>query len=156
MKLPKFFRKFTPISAILVGVAMVLRMFLYTDPPNLLSTISEIIFFLSLFAFFTSLFGLLVVRSLENALIRRFGESATATVLAVATTNKSVNRVGVYRVKLEVHPPNGESFINVAEDVIRISHLMRAGDTVPVKYDPYTRETALILPKKIKLKGEDF
>jgi hypothetical protein len=109
-----------------------------------------------LFAFIVSFIGMLVVRDIENAILRRFGESAKATVRAFATTNESVNRVGVYRVKLEVHPSGGEPFVAVAEDAFRIVNMVKPGDTVSVKYDPRTKEVALVMPRKMKTKMEDF
>lgn len=156
MKLPRFFRKFTPIAGIAVGIAMAARMLLSADPSNLLSMVSGILFNVSLLALLVSFIGMLVVRDIENALIRRFGKPATAMVRAVAATNERVNRVGVYRVKLEVHPSGSAPFAAVAEDAIRMANMMNAGDTVSVKYDPRTKETALVLPKRMKTKSEDF
>lgn len=63
---------------------------------------------------------MLVVRPAENALLRRFGKSETAMVRAVEGVNERDDRVGVYRVKLEVDPPGGEPFVAVAEDAIRM------------------------------------
>lgn len=156
MKLPKFFRRFTPIAAIAVGVAMVARIFFGATPPDLLSTLSGFAFEVALFVLAFSFIGMLVARDVENALIRRFGEPATATVLAIEPTNESVNRVGVYRLKLQVQPAQAESFVAVAENAIRIVNMPDTGNTVPVKYDPRTREVALEMPGTIKTKTEDF
>lgn len=156
MKIPRFFRKSLPVSVVLIAVAMVAWMFFGADRPGLLSMLVGILLDASIIFFVVTLIGVLVFRSIANALLLRFGESATAEVLAVAGTNESVNRVGVYRVRLLVQPSKGESFIGVAEDAIRMVNMMSAGDTVPVKYDPRTKEVALVLPKKVKWKSEDF
>ncbi len=156
MKLPKFFRRFTPISGVAVGVTMAARAIFNTEQPSLLSTVLGILFGISLFALVISFTAMLIVRDMENALLRRFGKPATATVRAVASTNESVNRVGVYRVKLEVRPSGSEPFVAVAEDAIRMVNMMDPGDTVSVKYDPLTKEVALIMPGKMKTSMEDF
>ncbi len=156
MKLPKFFRRLTPISGIIVAIAMAARMISGNAELSWLSRVSEFVFYVSLLAFIVSFIGMLVVRDIANALIRRFGKSATATVRAVEGTNESVNRVGVYRVKLEVRPSGGEPFVAVAEDAIRIVNMVDPGDTVSVKYDPRTKEVALMMPKKVKIKRENF
>jgi hypothetical protein len=156
MKLPKLFRKLTPILAIVFSVFLVLAMFLGGDLSSVVSKILWFMFYVVLVAFVVNIIGLLTFRPIANALLRRFGESATATVLAVAGTNESVNRVGVYRVRLEVHPASGGSFIAVAEDAIRIVNMVGSGDTVSVKYDPRSKEVALVMPAKAKWKKADF
>ncbi len=156
MKLPKFFRRLTPISGIIVAIAMAARMISGNAELSWLSRVSGFVFYVSLLAFIVSFIGMLVVRDIANALIRKFGKSATATVRAVEGTNESVNRVGVYRVKLEVRPSDSEPFVAVAEDAIRIVNMMDPGDTVSVKYHPRTKEVALMMPKKVKIKRENF
>jgi hypothetical protein len=156
MKLPKLFRKLLPISAVVVAIAMAARVIFDSAQLSLLSKVSEILFGLSLLVLLISFIGVLVVREIENALLRQFGEAATATVLAVIGVNERVNRVQVYRVKLEVHPSGGEPFIAVAEDVIRFINMVDTGDTVSVKYDPRTKEVALVWPKSMKTKKLDF
>lgn len=49
-------------------------------------------------------------------------------------------------------------FVGVAEDAIRMSNMLKAGDTVPVKFDPLTKEVASTQPAGMnrKWKGEDF
>ncbi len=156
MKFPKLFRKLTPILAVAVGVFMAAAAFLNSPEKTFLGTVAQTLFIVSLGLLAICIVGLLVFRSIENALLRQFGKPATATVLAVAVTNERVNGVHVYRVKLEVHPTGEKSFIGVAEDVMRWGNLVTAGDTVPVKYDPFTKEVALVFPKRVKKKEDDF
>lgn len=54
--------------------------------------------------------------------------------------------------------PNGDMFVGVAEDAIHMSNMLKAGDTVPVKFDPLTKEVASTQPAGMnrKWKGEDF
>ena len=82
----------------------------------------------------TSLIGLLCSGNIKNAILRRFGEPASAKILAVRQTGVMTNRGGVWRVKLEVHPSAGEHFIAVAEEYFWNSIDMDSGDTVSVKY----------------------
>lgn len=156
MKLPRFFRKFTPIAGVAAMLAMAARVLFDGDDLSLTARLSEFVFMASLAAFAISFMGMLVFRSIVNALLHRFGESGTAIVRAVEGTNERVNRVGVYRVKLEVHPSGGEPFVAVAEDAIRMVNMVDPGDTVSVKYDPRTREVALVMPRKMKPVREDF
>lgn len=156
MKLPRFFRKFTPIAGVVAMLAMAARVLFDDAGLSLPSRLSEFVFIASLAAFAVSFIGMLVFRSIVNALLHRFGESGTAIVRAVEGTNESVNRVGVYRVKLEVHPSGGAPFVAVAEDAIRIVNMIDPGDRVSVKYDPRTKEVALVMPRKMKPIREDF
>ena len=105
----------------------------------------------------SSIVGKYAASDAGNAIVRRFGESATAKVLAVRQTNgMMVNGQGVWRVKLEVHPSGGEPFVAVAEDLFPTVFGVDEGDTVSVKYDPRTKEVALVKRKKMKKKEEDF
>lgn len=158
MKLPKLFRKLTPISAIVFSLLFVIAMFFGWDMSSILSKILWFLFDVSAAIFVLVIIGLLTFRPIANGLLRRYGESATATVMAVTGTNESVNRVGVYRVRLEIHPTRGASFIGVAEDAVRMKNMgmLVAGRTVPVKFDPRTKEVALVMPGKVRTKVEDF
>jgi len=156
MKIPRLFRKLAPIFGIACGVFLLAASIFGIAEWKTLAAASGILMAVSFVLAFVFLIGSIVVRNLENALIRRFGEPATAMVRAVEGINERDNRVSVYRVKLEVHPSSGESFVSVAEDAIRMSNYLSPGDSVSVKYDPSTKEVALVMPKKIKVKKEDF
>jgi hypothetical protein len=156
MKIPRLFRKLTPIFGIACGVFLLAASIFGIAEWKTLAAVSGTLMGISFVLTFVFLIGSIVIRNLENALLRRFGEPATATVLAVADVNERDNYVYVYRVKLEVHPSGGEPFVAVAEDAIRFSNYLSTGDTVSVKYDPPTKEVALVMPKKIKVKKEDF
>ncbi len=156
MKLPKFFRKSVPVSAIVTALAMGAQLFFASLQWSLLSTLAGFLFQVSLFVLVVSFIGMLVFRDIENALLRRFGEPATAVVLATAMTNERVNRIHVYRVKLEVRPSHGGSFEAVAEDVFRFANIPVVGNTVSVKFDPRTKEVAILLPGRTAPKKDDF
>lgn len=102
------------------------------------------------------LVGSVVVRFMENAEVRKVGQSATAKVLAVHETGEWDNNSPVLRIKLEVHPPDGASFETVAEDVVPSFQMgmLEPGSKVPVKYDPRTKHVALEKAKRTK--EEDF
>ncbi len=100
--------------------------------------------------------GSILARSLENAGLRRLGQYATAQVLDYRYTGERDNRDPVVRIKLQVLPPGGEPFEAVAEDVLSMLDMssLVSGSMVPVRYDPATKEVALVKPKRAK--QEDF
>ncbi len=102
------------------------------------------------------LIGSVVVRSRENAEVRKFGRSAMAKVLAVHETGEWDNNRPVLRIKLEVYPPGSASFETVAEDVVPQFQLgmLEPGAKVPVRYDPRTKQVALEKAKRTK--EDDF
>jgi hypothetical protein len=156
MKLPRFFRKFMPFSMVSMALAMAAWLVSGSLQSNWLSKIAGIVFGAAVVVFIITFIGLLVVRDIENALLRRFGTPATAMVLEIAGTNERVNNVGVYRIRLEVQPASGGSFKAVAEEALRMVNMVNPGNTVSVKYDPRTKEVALVLPHKMKWKRPDF
>jgi hypothetical protein len=67
-------------------------------------------------------------------------------------TDKGRKLISAVRIKLEVHDPDGGSFIGVAEDRPDMGLRIDKEQTVPVKFEPRTREVALDLPKEPKMK----
>jgi len=58
---------------------------------------------------------------------------------------------GGTRYKLQVSLPDGSSFVGVAEDGVDAG--LEQGSSFPVKYDPLTKEVALVaMPKQAKAK----
>jgi hypothetical protein len=111
--------------------------------------------------FFASTWAASLVRIIENAHLRRFGQPATAKVLDlhwIKTGQYSWgNMYNNVRVKLEVRLPDGGSFEAVAEDTTDVSEQLEEGKSYPVKYDPLTKEVALVaMPKQPKPKEKDF
>ena len=123
----------------------------------MLATVSGILAGLS---YFTFMGAATLVRIIENAVLRRFGQPATATVLdfhGIKTgTWHGHTTYGGMRAKLEVHPPDGGSFVAVAEDTFDVGLQLQMGESLPVKYDPLTKEVALMMPKQPKTKEKDF
>lgn len=78
MKLPKLFRKLTPISAIVFSLLFVIAMFFGWDTSSILSKILWFLFDVSAVIFVLVIIGLLTFRPIANGLLRRYGESATA------------------------------------------------------------------------------
>ncbi len=116
---------------------------------------------LLLVAVMVSAIGFFAARDLENALLRRWGQSATATVLAVRDTHERDNGRRVKRIKLAVQPPHGAPFEAVAEDILSSLEIgpVSPGTAVAVKYDPRTREVALESfksPKTKRPKADNF
>jgi hypothetical protein len=156
--IPRFVRRFLLISFIIMVAAYAVSFMFVKAQQSLLSIIFGDVAYLALIISIVSLIAAVFVRTVENAFLRRFGVPATAKVLATKWTNETASSGGrVYRLKLEVHPSSGEPFIAVAEDAFlyNISDYDE-GNTVPVKYDPRTKDVVLMMPKKTKIKEEDF
>jgi hypothetical protein len=157
LKLPQLIRKFVPVSIAIFVVSFTSVFFFGAARLNLLATVSGVLAGLS---YITFMGAATLVRIIENALLRRFGQPATATVLdfhGIKTgTRHGHTKYGGMRAKLEVHPPDGGSFIAVAEDAYDVGLQLGIGESFPVKYDPRTKEVALVMPKKMKTKRKDF
>jgi len=159
MKLPQFIRKLVPLSIVVFVLSCIAFGFLLISPWPWLAAVSVVLAGISYIIFMGAA---TLVRIIENALLRQFGQPATATVLdfyGIKTgTSHGWTTYGGVRVKLEVHPPDGGSFEAIAEDSYDISLQLREGGSVPVKYDPGTKEVALVMPRvtKEKVKEKDF
>lgn len=168
MKLPKFFRAMMYVSIpvfILSLILFILLLALFSpDSSSLEDTVTMIVGGIMVLSFLTMVGGIILdplVRFTENALLRGFGRPATATVMdfyyVESGTNKGRKLVEAVRIKLEVHDPDGGTFTGVAEDNPEMGLRISNGQTVPVKFDPRTREVALNLPRKVKVKTKkDF
>jgi hypothetical protein len=168
MKLPKFFRKLTIVSIWpFVGSIIAIIILLIISGGNLSEPMLSIITGVMIVAgvSFVTMIGSIIadplVRAIENALLRQFGQPATATVLEFygikMGTDKGRTLYDGVRVKVEVHPSEGGSFESVAEDTSdEVWMQLQNGATFPVKYDPRTREVAFVKPKKMKTKKYDF
>jgi uncharacterized protein (TIGR02588 family) len=163
MKLPKFFRSMMYISIPVFIVALILFVILLAifgpNSSKLEDMITMVTGGVVVLSFLTMVGGIILdplVRFTENALLRSLGRSTTATVMDFyyieSGTNKGRKLVEAVRIKLEVRDPDGGKFTGVAEDRPEIGLHIRNGQTVPVKFDPRTREVALDLPKKPKVK----
>jgi hypothetical protein len=168
MKLPRFFRSLMYFSLRVFLISLVLIIVLLavfdTDLPGAQRTAANSVGGVVIISFLCMSGSIILdplTRVTENALLRRFGRSATAEVLDLyyveSGTQRGFKLIEATRVKLEVHDPQGGSFIAVAEDGTRLGGRLSAGQTVPVKFDPRTHEVALDLPPRPKMKmGKDF
>lgn len=165
MKLPKFFRSMMYVSIPIFIVSLILFLILLAvfgpDSSNLEDTVTMVAGGIVVLSFLTMVGGIILdplVRFTENMLLRSFGRPATATVMDFyyieSGTNKGRKLVEAVRIKLEVRDPDGGKFTGVAEDGPEVGLHISNGQTVPVKFDPRTREVALDLPKKrgVKMK----
>ena len=167
MKLPKFFRSLMyfsiPVFVIsLIGVFILAAIF-GENLSDLETTAVSVVGGVAVVSFVTMIGSIILdplSRVTENAFLRRFGRSATATVRDFYYVENGTQRgrklIEATRIKLEVHVPGGESFIAVAEDSVAMGDRISIGQTVPVKFGPRTREVALDLPKQPKAKKKDF
>jgi len=159
MKLPQLIRKLVPLSIAVFVLSCIAFSFLIVSPWPWLTAVSVVLAGISYVIFMGAA---TLVRIIENAFLRRFGQPATATVLdfyGIKTgTWHGHTTYGGTRVKLEVHPPDGGSFEAVAEDTFDVGLQLQMGESLPVKYDPLTKEVALMMPKqpKTKEKEKDF
>jgi len=97
--------------------------------------------FLAGLSFGTFMFGAPLVRIIENAPLRQFGQLATAIVLESYDITSGSGRKRTYggtRYKLEVHLPDGGSYVGVAEDSVDAG--LEQGSSFPVQYDPLTKD----------------
>jgi hypothetical protein len=157
MKLPQLIRKLVPVSIAVFVISFIAFIFFFGTEWNFLAIVSGVLAGLS---YVTFMGAATLVRVIENAVLRRFGQPATATVLdfhGIKTgTWHGHTTYGGMRAKLEVHHPDGESFIAVAEDTFDVGLQLRQGETLHVKYDPRTKEVALVMPRQPKTKEKDF
>lgn len=156
MKLPQFIRKLVPFSIAIYVLSILGVIYFAMSGWRWPTTVSGILAALS---FVILVGGARLVRSLENAILRRFGQPATATVLDFYSIEAGMSHGhtlhdGV-RVKLQVQPPGSASFIAVAEEDYGL--ILEKGESFSVKYDPRTQEVALVIPRQVKTKEKkDF
>ena len=101
-----------------------------------------------------------LVRSAERAALRRNGLPASATVVDFYGIKGGAyhgwREIKGVRAKLKVHLPDGGSFEAIVEDTFDVGLQLRQGQTFPVKYDPRTKEVALVMPGKVAEAPRDF
>ncbi len=162
MKLPKFFRSLMyasiPVFVVSMILVVILMLIFGEDLSALEGTVVNIAGGVTVVSFITmsgSIIANPLVRFIENALLRRFGSSATATVIDLYYVQSGTQRgrklIEAVRIKLEVRDPDGGKFTGVAEDNSSMAYMLNSGQTVQVKFDPRTREVALDLPGKPKM-----
>jgi hypothetical protein len=151
MRIPRILRAITWISIPVFVVSLGLGLWLSSKKPadlpgwlspqlalltSIFGTLALVSFVLLLTAYnFSFLFDWIL-----NGLLRRYGKPASATILARHNTGISTGRVShVWRLKLQVHAPDGTEFEAITEDVGGGGDV---GNEINVRYDPLTRATA--------------
>jgi len=157
MKLPQLIRKLVPV-AIVLFVLSCIGTFVFLSLPSQWTWLSAVAVVLAGLSFCTFMFGAPLVRIIENAFLRQFGQPATATVLESYDLTSGSGRRRTYagtRYKLEVHLPDGGSFVGVAEDGVDAGS--EQGSSFPVKYDTLTKDVVRVVSKVRKEKNKhDF
>ena len=157
MKIPQFIRKLIPL-AIVLFVLSCIGCFAFLLLPSQWSWLSALAVVLAGVSFCTFMFGAPLVRILENAYLRSFGQPATATVLEsydITSGNGRKRTYGGTRYKLAVSLPDGGSFEGVAEDGVDAG--LEQDSSFPVKYDPLTKDVVRLVSKVRKYKNtHDF
>ncbi len=148
MRIPRILRAITwisiPVLVIsLAGVLLLQKTNLASLPDWLMTTLEILVgvsFILMLTAYnFSFLFDWIL-----NGWLRRYGKSATATIIARHNTGISMGRVShLWRLKLRVQPADGEAFEAITEDQGSGGEV---GEKVPVRYDPLTKSVAIERP----------
>lgn len=168
MRIPRILRAITWISIPVLVISLVGALFLQnTDQANLPDWLKAL--YPSLMLALDLLVGISFVLMLTaynfsllfdwvwNALLRRFGKPATATVIARHNTGISTGRVShIWRVKLRVQPDEGEAFEAITEDQGSGGEV---GEQVSVRYDPLTQSVAIERPwdeQQSKAEDENF
>ncbi len=152
MKLPQLIRKLIPV-AIILFVLSCIGTFVFLSLPSQWNWLAAIAVLLAGVSFGTFMFGAPLVRIIENALLRQFGQPATATVLEsydITSGNGRKRTYGGTRYKLQVSLPDGGSFVGVAEDGVDAG--LEQGSSFPVKYDPLTKDVVRVVSKLRKEK----
>lgn len=87
-----------------------------------------------------------VLGAATNKRLRTHGVEAPATLLTCSDTGERINESPMVAFSLRVHPPGDAPFEAYAEQVVSPLHLHRLdpGQTLRVKYDPGTREVAIL------------
>jgi len=167
MKLPEFFHKLGSISIPIFVVSFLatisLGVFFASNLSGPVVFLKSVLLIVTGLSFVTMIFSTIAapqIRVIQNAALRRFGQPATAKVLdfyGIKTgTIRGLTEYAGVRVKLEVHLPDGGTFGAVTEDTFDAGLQLRQGESIPVKYDPGTKQVALVMPAKEKAKKKDF
>lgn len=168
MKLPKFFRSLMyfsiPVFVVSMILVIILMLIFGEDLSALETTVVNLVGGVVVISFLTmsgSIIANPLVRFIENTILRFIGIPSTAKVIDLYYVESGTQRgrklIEAIRIKLEVRNPDGGSFIAVAEDNTSMAYQLSQGQTVPVKFEPRTKEVALDLPKKPKMKRrKDF
>jgi hypothetical protein len=150
MKLPQFIRKLVPL-AIVLFVLSCIGTFGFLMLPSQWTWLSAASVVVAIVSFGTFMFGAPLVRIIENAYLRAFGQPATAIVLEsydITSGNGRKRTYGGTRYKLAVSLPGGGSFEGVAEDGVQDG--LEQGGSFPVKYDSLTKDVVRIVSKAPK------
>lgn len=96
------------------------------------------------------LLGTSLIGGMENAEVLKNGQPAYAKVLELRDTGTTINNNPLVHFKLEVHPPAGSTFVAETERVIPRLQIpqIQPGTEVSVKFDPDTKEVALVSESK--------
>ena len=111
----------------------------------LVTEVSIVATFVMMFAAMGLTFGAPLMASILSRRIRRTGELARASILAVEQTGTYINQNPVLRFTLEVMPTTGSAFQANTEKLVNLVDIPRyqPGQTIAVRYDPNTLETAI-------------
>ena len=170
MKLAKIFHTLGLVS---VGVfivslfALIILGFAFGSQPSTLKWVVIIaggivtgVSFVTMLGSFIAESLLPLIRNNQRAALRRNGQPATATVLdfygVKGGTYQLWREIKGVRIKLKVHLPDGGSFETVVEDTFEVGLQLRQGQTFPAKYDPRTKDVALVMPAKAAEEKKDF
>jgi hypothetical protein len=95
------------------------------------------------------LFGSPLLSWWTNRRVRREGQRATANVLEMWDTGTTINENPVVGLRLEVHPIAGAPFVAETQQLISRLRVQeyKPGTQVDVRYDPDTKEVALLEEK---------
>ncbi len=179
MKLPQFFRKLMYIALwiflgvniapfVAVPIAGIFHIQVPDEVGSALLTGLVILWVISFITMMGSMIAPPLIRSVENMGLRRLGTSGTATIIDFHTVTEGHSKWGpsvvAVRLKLKVHTPEGETFEAIAKSsadeyyAANAEGSLEIGREVPVRYDPLTKEVALVISrqKKPKVKKPDW
>lgn len=90
--------------------------------------------------------GAFIASMLANRAILKNGQLAQAKIINLSETGTRINHQPVVRILLEVQPPGQPAFQAETEKLISILQIpqLQPGATVQVKYDPESKEVALM------------
>jgi hypothetical protein len=92
------------------------------------------------------LFGSPLLSWWTNRRVRREGQRASAKILEVWDTGTTINENPVVGIRLEVHPIAGAPFIAKTQQLVSRLRIQdyKTGKTVNVRYDPESKDVALL------------
>ncbi len=127
-------------AGLIAGLAIVVMGFIY-------SPLWGGIFLIILFAIVFPVYKTAISPTIKRVALQRSGVQAEATILEVIDTHWTVNRIyPVIKLRLEVHPPQGEPFQAETKEVIGRMEipLFQPGAVIPVIYDPKNQKTVSV------------